>query len=445
MTTKKALILGAGSVARPCVQYMLKKGHHVVCVDMVEENVLRVLDGHPNGTPVVGDAAANMAGLIREHAPDVLVSLLPTLFMVKVAKACIEAGVPMVGASYVKDEMRELSASAKERGVSILCEMGLDPGIDHMSAVEKIDELKAAGGIVESFWSVCGALPDLGSNTNPFGYKLSWAPSSLIGASKRSARIMVGGEKIDYPGGTAYQHPALVEIGRLGCMETYANADSLPYIESYGIPNVKSIYRGTLRYPGWCELVSVMQNLRLFDEKTQDFSCRTHASVIRETIGASGAGKALAEQVAEYLGLPVYSAAIAKLEWLGLFEETLVAPEKGSMMDVVSCRYAEKLQFSPGEKDLVAMQHRYDVFFPQDGKRKRITATMIQTGSVDADTAIARTTGIPMGIGAHLTLSGEVTQKGVLLPTAKEIYKPALSALAEEGLIFDVKEEDLKI
>ena len=443
MATRKVLALGAGSVARPCVQYILKKGHHVVCVDTVKENVLRVLGGHPNGTPVVDDAVANVTGLIREHAPDVLVCLLPTVFMVKIAKACIEAGVPMVGASYVKDEMRELSASARERGISILCEMGVDPGIDHMSAVEKIDGLKAAGGIVEGFWSVCGALPDLGSNTNPFGYKLSWAPASLVGASKRSARIIVGGERIDYPDGATYQHPAFVEIGSLGCFETYANADSLPYIESYGIPDAKNIYRGTLRYPGWCELVSAMQKLRLFDEDARDFSRRTHASLIREAVGATDAEKTLAEQVAAYLGLPVYAAVVAKLEWLGLFEETPVAPEKGSMMDVVSRRYAEKLQFFPGEKDLVAMRHRYDVFFPQSGKRQRITATMVQTGSVDADTAIARTTGIPMGIGAHLILAGEVTQKGVLIPTAKEIYKPALAALAEVGMTFDEKVEDI--
>ncbi len=441
---KKVLALGAGSVARPCVQYLLKKGHFVVSVDVVEKNVARVLNGHPNGTPLVSDAASNVAALIQEHKPDVVVCLLPSAFMVRTAKACIEAGVPMVGASYVKDEMRALDAFARERGVTILCEVGLDPGIDHMSAVEKIETLKAAGGVVEAFWSVCGAIPDLGSNTNPIGYKLSWAPSSLIGASKRSARIMIGGRQIDYLDGETYQHPSLVEIEGLGCFEVYANADSLPYIEGYGISGVKDIYRGTLRYPGWCELVSAMQKLRLFDEDTRDFAGRTHASLIREAIGASGAQKPLREQVAQYLALPVYSAVVEKLEWLGLFEETPTEPEKGSMMDVVSCRYAEKLQFSPGERDLVVMQHRYDVRFPQSGARKRITVTMAQTGSVEADTAIATTTGTPMGIAAHLILSGTVTEKGVLIPTTKEIYKPALAALAEEGVRFDEREEDLK-
>ena len=440
---KKVLALGAGSVARPCVQYLLKKGHSVVSVDMVEKNVLRVLNGHPNGTPVVADAASDAAGLIRAHKPDIVVCLLPTVFMVKTAKACIEAGVSMIGASYVKDEMRALSASAKERGVTVLCEVGLDPGIDHMSAVEKIDELKAAGGVVEGFWSACGALPDLGSNTNPLGYKLSWAPASLIGASKRSARIMVGGSQVGYPDGETYQHPSLVEIDDLGCFEVYANADSLPYIEGYGISGVKDIYRGTLRYPGWCELISAMQQLRLFEEDVRDFSGRTHASLIREAIGVTGAQGPLGEQVAQYLGLPVYSAVVEKLEWLCLFDETPVAPEKGSIMDVVSRRYAEKLQFSPGERDLVVMRHRYDVFFPETGKRKRITATMVQTGSVDADTAIARTTGTPMGVAAHLVLSGTVTEKGVLIPTTKAIYKPALAALAEEGMHFRETEEEL--
>lgn len=437
------LVLGAGSVARPCVQYLLGKGCRVVSADLEERNALRVLGGHPNGTPIVSDAAANAPALIREHKPDVVVCLLPTAFMVRTAKACIDEGVSMIGASYVKDELRALSGSAAERGVSLLCEAGLDPGIDHMSAMEKIEALKAEGGFVEGFWSVCGALPDPGSNTNPFGYKLSWAPASLIGASKRSARILSGGELVDYPDGETYRHPSLVDIGGLGWFEVYANADSLPYIESYGIAGVKDICRGTLRYPGWCELICEMQKLGLFDETAADFSGRTLASLIKARVGVFEAGKPLREQVAAYLGLAPYSAVLEKLEWLGLFEENPVKPEKGCVMDVVSGLYAQKLQFAPGEKDLVAMRHRYDVFFPETGKRKRVTATMVERGSVDGDTAIAKTTGLPMGIAAHLLLTGAVTQKGVLIPTLKEIYQPSLKILAEEGIRFTETEEDL--
>ena len=434
--SKKALALGAGSVARPCVQYLLRKGYLVISADLEERNVLRVLDGHVGGIPVVADASANASGLIAEHAPDVVVCLLPTALMVKTAQACIDAGVPMVGASYVKDELRALSGAAAARGVAILCESGLDPGIDHMSAVEKINSIKASGGVIEGFRSVCGALPDLGSNTNPFGYKLSWAPASLIGASKRSARIMEDGEWIDYPDGETYQHPELHEIAGLGCFEAYANADSEPYVDGYGIPGVKSIYRGTLRYPGWCELISEMQKLGLFSEDKRDFSGRTTASLIREAIGSPGEAKPLRGGTAEYLGLTGYSAVIEKLEWLGLFEEKPVKPKKGSMMDVISALYAEKLQYAPGERDLIAMCHRFDVFFPRTGERKQITSTLIERGSVDADTAIARTTGLPMGIMAHLLLTGAVSEKGVLIPTTKEIYEPALAILAEEGIRF---------
>lgn len=434
--TKKVLALGSGSVSRPCVQYLLKQGYRVVVVDIDEKSLKRTLNGHPNGTAVVGDAVGNTAGLIREHRPDVVVCLLPTRFMVQTAKTCIDEGVPMVGASYVKEEMRALDASAREKGVAVLCEVGLDPGIDHMSAVATIRSIQAEGGRIDGFWSVCGALPDLGSNTNPMGYKLSWAPASLIGASKRSARIMRDGEQVDLPDGETYQYPSLVEIAGLGWFEAYANADSLPYIEGYGIPEAKSIFRGTLRYPGWCDMITQMQKLRLFDEDEKDLSGYTFASLMRDIVGCNDKTRTVRSAVAEYLGLETYSLAIEKMEWLGLFDDLPVQPQKGSHMDVVSYLYAQKLVFSPGEMDLVAMQHQYEVSYPKTGKRKLIVSTLVDRGSVDEDTSISRTTGMPLGIAAHLILSGAVKGKGVLIPTTEDIYVPALKELEKEGIRF---------
>lgn len=198
------LVLGSGSVSRPCVQYLLKHGHRVTVVDKYEANIQRTLAGHPNGTAVVGDAVADAAGYIRKYLPDVVICLLPTAFMAATAKTCLAEGVSMIGASYVKEEIRSLHSEAKKKGIKILCEVGLDPGVDHMSAVDKIKELQANGGVIESFVSFCGALPDLGSNNNPIGYKLSWAPESLVGASKRTARILVDGEKIEMLDGATY-------------------------------------------------------------------------------------------------------------------------------------------------------------------------------------------------------------------------------------------------
>lgn len=439
-TAKKVLVLGAGSVSRPCVQYLLRQGHRVVVVDIQEENIKRTLGGHPNGMSVIGNGVSDSARLIREHKPDIVVCLLPTAYMADTARTCVDEGVSMIGASYVKDEIHRLDGDARDKGLKILCEVGLDPGIDHFSAVAKIREIQAEGGVVESFVSMCGALPDFASNTNPIGYKLSWAPASLIGASKRSAKIRIDGREIDLPDGTTYQNPSFSYIEGLGWFETYANADSLPYLKAYGIEEAKTIRRGTLRYPGWCDMVTQMQRLRLFEEDVMDFSGHTYSSLMGKLVGC-GKNHSVREKAATFLKIEQRSLPILKLEWLGFFDDLPVTPEKGTLRDVLSNLYTKKLVFSPGERDLVAMQHEYIVFYPSTGKKKKVISTMIRRGSVDEDTAISHTTGLPIGIAANLVLSGKVKKDGVMIPTTEDIYRPALKELFKEGIRFTEREQ----
>ncbi len=431
----KVLAFGSGRVSYPCIQYLLRKGHEVVLVDISEENARKTLAGHPNGKIVVADASTEAENLIREHRPGVVVCILPKTFTVSVARACVAQSVSMIGASYVPEEISALDAEAKSRDIAILCEVGLDPGIDHMSAVPTIREVKARGGQVEGFWSVCGALPDIASNTNPMGYKLSWAPASLIGASLRSAKIMVDGNVVDLPDGTTYQNSFFHEIKGLGWFEVYANANSLPYLEAYGIPEARNIYRGTLRYPGWCDMITQMQKLRLFDTTERSFAGATYASLIREITGCADAATPAIECAARFLKLTTHAFAIQKLEWLGFFDEVAVPFARGSLFDVVSALYDQKLQFSPDEKDLIVMQHRFDVTYPGAGRKTHVS-TLVSRGDVCGETAIARTTGLPVGIAAHLILTGQVTGRGVLIPTTPDIYEPSLKELANEGLTF---------
>ncbi len=439
---KRILALGAGKISKPCVQYLLKQGYRVMVVDQYESNVLRTAAGHPNAVPVVGNAVAEPEKYIREFAPDVVVCMLPTVFMVQTAKKCLAEGVSMVGASYAKEPVYELDAELKAKGLRVLCEMGVDPGIDHMSAVHKIKEIQNAGGKIESFVSVCGALPDLSANNNPVGYKLSWAPESLVGASLRDAKIMTDGQVREMKGGSTYQNPSFMEIKGLGWFETYCNADSIPYLKAYGIEGARTISRGTLRYPGWCEMVTCMQKLSLFDEETRDFRGRTFASLIKELCGCAGADGCARECAAKFLGTEPYSAAVMKLDWLGLFEEKPLPLERGSLRDLITAVYGEKLVFEPGEKDIVAMQHEYIVSY-NCGKRRRITSTMVDRGVVSEESAIARTTGLPMGIGAHLVASGAVKGRGVLIPATEDVYIPALEELGKEGIGFEESEADV--
>jgi saccharopine dehydrogenase-like NADP-dependent oxidoreductase len=428
------LVFGAGRVARPCVQHLLKDpGIRVTVVDMDSANLGRVLENHPRGEGIVANAAAEARDLIARVNPDLVVNLLPAAFMYPVAKLCVEAKKHMVNPSYIKEDMKALDGPAKAAGLTLLCELGLDPGIDHMSAARTVRFIRERGGQVESFRSICGALPSAEANTNPWGYKLSWAPSGLIGASKRDAKVMLDGVVHEWPGGETYEHVHLEETPGLGWFEVYANADSLPYLERYGIPEARTIYRGTIRYVGWCETVVAMNALHLVDEDPQDFTGMTFRGFMARQAGESNPAKA-EEAVCRKLGIAPYSAVFERFAWLGLFDDRPLPLEKGSARDVISFLFGEKLVFTENERDLVILKDEMTAFYPESGKRLRHTSTLVDFGIPGGDTSIARTTGLPPAIGARLILDGTVKARGVMAPVLPEIFEPALKVLEAEGI-----------
>ena len=433
------LILGAGRVARPCVQYLLNNTQHMVTVvDISEDNLKRATAGHPRSQIIVGNAADETKHFLEKLKPDIVINLLPAQFMPPVAKKCIQHGINYVDPSYIKEEMRSLDAAAKEKGVLLLCELGLDPGIDHMSAVKTIRSIHDQGGLVESFWSCCGALPSLCDNNNPFGYKLSWSPEALIGASKRTARFLKNGEIVVLPDGETYKHPSLVEVEGLGCFEEYANADSIPYIDLYGIKEAKEVYRGTFRYPGWCEFIAKMNQLGLFETTEMNLKGLTYRGFMAQVLNTDK--DSVEEKLCSVLGRETFSTLFLKLKWLGLLSDEKIPFATGSPRSVTASLFHKKLVFSKGEKDLVVMEHRYVASFPKENMKKLITSTLVCTGSVDEDTAIAKTTGIPPAIGAMLILNGSVKAKGVHAPVLPEIYEPSLKLLEKEGITFTERE-----
>lgn len=437
------LVFGAGRVARPCVQSLLKDpSTRVTVADVDESNLSRVLENHPRGEGVVADAGKEAEDLIRKTNPDLVVNLLPAAFMYPVAKLCVEMKKPMVNPSYIKDDMKSLDGPAKEAGVPLLCELGLDPGIDHMSAARTVRRIREAGGQVESFRSVCGALPSAEANTNPWGYKLSWAPASLIGASKRDARVKLEGEVHEWKGGKTYEHVHLEEIPPLGWFEVYANADSLPYLERYGIPEARTIYRGTIRYVGWCETIVAMNALHLVDEEPQDFRGMTVRGFMARQAGESDPSKA-EEAVCRKLGIGRHSAVYERFEWLGLFEDRPLPFEKGSARDVISLLFGEKLVYTEKERDLVILKDEVVAHYPGIGRRVRHTSTLIDYGIPGGDTSIARTTGLPPAIAARFILEGKIKTAGVITPVLPEIVDPVLEELQNEGIVLEEKEAEI--
>lgn len=438
---KEILVLGAGRVARPCVQYLLKEpGYHVTVVDLKEENLLHVIDAHPRGQGIVGNAGSESELLMDKLNPDLVVNLLPASFMKQIAEQCIERAIPTVNPSYIDEETKLLDPKARQAGVTILCELGLDPGIDHMSAVKTIRKIHDEGGKIESFWSVCGAIPSAKDNTNPMGYKLSWAPAGLIGASKRDARFLRDGKEVFLPGGETFKYSDLIEVEDLGCFEVYANGNSLPYLDMYGIKEAKSIYRGTVRYLGWSETICKMLEMGLFEETMMELSGLTYRDLSAKLLEASP-GDNFEEILCRKLNIEPYMAIYQRLKWLGLFSDQLIPLEYGSPRDVISMLYFDKLYYQESEKDLVIMEHRFLSYYPVSGKRILHKSTMVDYGIPGEDTSVARTTGIPPAIGAKLILEGRFSNPGVIGPFSPEIYEAALEELETENIIFREKEE----
>jgi saccharopine dehydrogenase-like NADP-dependent oxidoreductase len=441
---RKILVFGAGRVARPCVQYLLRQeGIAVTVVDLSAENLGRVTQNRPRSTAVVADAGKESARLIASVKPDLVLNLLPPCFMAPVARQCIEAGVHLVHPAYVDAETLALDSQARESGRTILTELGLDPGIDHMSAARTIRQIHDLGGKVESFRSLCGALPSAEANTNPWGYKLSWAPASLIGASKRDARVVLDGTVHEWPAGKTYEHVHLEEAGPLGWFEVYANADSLPYVERYGIPEAKTIYRGTIRYVGWCETIVAMNALGLVETEIQELSGMSFRGFMARSAGEPDPKKA-EEAVCRKLGIRPSSAIFERFSWLGLFDDRPLPFEKGSARDVIAFLFDVKLVFTEKERDLVILKDEIVAFYPGEGQRIRYTSTLVDFGIPGGDTSIARTTGLPPAIAAKLILEGKIQTPGVITPVLPEIYEPVLAELEEERIILKEDTEEIR-
>ncbi len=435
---KKVLVLGAGMVVKPIVHHLLDSQIEVSLASRTKAKADKVLEGYSRGTALSWniDQTDLLDELIQAH--DLVVSLLPYEHHVTVAQRCIALGKNMLTTSYVSPEMKALDAKAREAGIIILNEIGVDPGYDHMTAMEIIDKVHEDGGKVDSFYSLCGALCAPEVSANPFRYKFSWSPKGVVMASNNGARYLKNGQEVKLDTSEIFSKPLEIEFPQVEKMHVYPNRDSLPYIELYGIPEVKTMYRGTFRYKGWCAALDLLKALHLTSYEELDLKGKTFAQLTAELNNFHS--ESLREEIKEKFKLKDNDPGLLAIEWLGVLDHSPLHLEKGSPFDLTSDLMIEKMMMKEDERDMVIMQHIFQVT-RSNGKIETLVARMLDYGN-RSYTSIARTVALPAAIAVILILDGKIEDKGVHIPTKKSIYKPVLKELAKMGIVMSLSIEE---
>ncbi|MBI9055686.1 MAG: saccharopine dehydrogenase NADP-binding domain-containing protein [Bacteroidales bacterium] len=443
---KKILILGAGLSSSSLIKYLLdhSKEHNwkIRVGDMSLEVAKRKVNNHENGEAVEFDVFNEQQRIEEIQNADVVISMLPARFHHLVAERCVEFGKNMVTASYVSKEVLALHDQAKEKGLMLLNEIGVDPGIDHMSAMKVINEIREKGGELLAFKSSTGGLVAPEFDNNPWNYKFTWNPRNVVVAGQSVAQYIDHGKYKYVPYNQLFKRTEKMSILDVGEFEMYPNRDSLSYRETYGLQDIPTLLRGTLRRPGYCAGWNVFVQIGA----TDDTYTIGHSENLtyREFINSFlpyNLEDTVEQKVCDFVGLEMESETMSRLKWLGIFEETKIGLKNATPAQILQKLLEEKWALGAEDKDIIVMQHQFD--YSLNGKTKRITSSLVVRGKDQVHTAMAITVGTPVAIATKLFLTGVINQKGVIVPTMKDVYQPVLKELEEYGIVFIEKEIDL--
>lgn len=437
------LILGAGRSSSSLIQYLLNPalGHKVTVGDTVLEAAEARVGDAANGKAIAFDIQHESADSVIKAA-DLVISVLPASLHPLVAKKCLQWKKHLMTASYVSDEMKQFDAEAKKNSLLFLNECGLDPGIDHMSAMQVIDRIKKEGGELHSFESFTGGLiaPDTDPE-NPWRYKFTWNPRNVVMAGQGTAKFLDKGEYkyISYP--QLFGRTTDVFVPGFGDFEGYANRDSLKYLETYGLQGIKTMLRGTLRNKGFCSAWDIFVQLGLTDDSypMEDVAHMTHYDFINSFLEYHS-DWTVEEKLLHRFRLKVAGPELQRLNWSGLFDNEPVGLDKGSPAQILEHILNKKWKLSPHDKDMIVMWHQFGYIL--EGKHRTIQATLVALGHDAMHTAMARTVGWPLAIAADLLLKGKIAARGVCIPTTQEFYEPILRELRRLGVALEEREAD---
>jgi saccharopine dehydrogenase-like NADP-dependent oxidoreductase len=444
---RNILIIGAGRSATSLIRYLLDKSDEeelfITIGDLSIQAAQRFTTGHPNARGIMLDVFNDVQRKEAVENSDLVISMLPARYHVEVAKDCIEFGKHMVTASYVSKEMQALNHKAQSKGLVFMNEIGLDPGIDHMSAMQVIDRIRAKGGKMLLFESFCGGLIAPESDNNLWNYKFTWNPRNVVLAGQGGAAEFIQEGKYKYiPYHRLFRRTEFINIEGYGKFEVYANRNSLQYQSVYGLENILTLYRGTIRRVGFSRAWNMFVQLGMTDDSytipdSENMSYREFVNLFLPYSPSDSVELKLRHA----LKIEQDDLMWDKLEELDLFtkEKTLGIKDATPAMGLQKI-LEDKWTLAPHDKDMIVMYHKFG--YELDGKQYQIDSHMALIGEDQTYTAMAKTVGLPVAIAALKILNEEITTPGVQLPIAKEVYEPILKELEENGVIFH--EEEVK-
>lgn len=427
MPVKKILVFGAGKSATVLIEYLKKKclqlNWRLTVADADLPLIKSKLKNEPNTTAIAIDInkAEERKALIDRA--DLVISMLPASLHFLVAQTCIETGRHLLTASYIDKSIEASATNIKNKGLLFLCEMGLDPGIDHMSAMQLIHRIKNKGGNIRSFYSHCGGLVAPESDDNPWHYKISWNPRNIILAGKSGAVYKKNGKEEKLPYELLFDETRTVAVPGYGQYAWYPNRDSLSYSKLYGLENADTFIRTTLRHPDFCYGWKKVVELKLTDEHKQ-----------YDTTGLSY--HSFFTQHLSFHGLTDDATPMQKemLSYLNLYSNDIIGKGSVTAAEILQVCAEDTLMLRREDKDMIIMMH--ELIFEEEKVYKKISSSLIVKGDNNLETAMAKTVGLPLGIAAVMILQNEITLTGLHIPVAPEIYEPVLKELRKEGIIF---------
>ncbi len=441
---KKIFLVGAGLSASTLIRYLLEHAQEndwkLRVGDIIEESARKKINGHARGESLQFDVhnAGQLDQAVKES--DLVISLLPAKLHILVAQSCIKNKKDLITASYVSKEIQKMDKDAKANGVLLMNEVGVDPGIDHMSAMQVINRIRENGDSLISFESATGGLVAPNYDNNPWRYKFTWAPRSVVLAGQGGARFYHNGKFKYIPYHKIFDRTETVEIPGHGQFEVYANRDSLKYQEAYGLSDLLTMFRGTIRRPGFCEAWNLLVQLGATDDSyiMDDSENMTYRDFTNSFL-AYNIIDPVESKIARYLGIAEDSTLMKKLEWLGLFDDKIKIGNPG--LTPARCLQhilEQKWQLDPGDKDMIVMEHQFD--YLHIGSHRKLYSTLVVIGEDQTHTAMSITVGLTVAITAKLVLKGIIKLKGVQIPVSKEVYEPVMKELGVYGISFEERD-----